>query len=93
MNFVSPPCPKCGVACPWCGKRRNHTRASRAAISEALTQEIEELRPAYVSVDAVKQIMAMYWLDRPEGFWAKLSWAWRLVFWTERKAIGWGGES
>lgn len=66
--------------------------ATRASIDLVLTQEIDELRPAHVSTAAVKQIVAMIWLERPDGFWARVRWAWRLLRWTEHRAV-WGGES
>jgi hypothetical protein len=45
-----------------------------------LGEVIEQSRAIYVPPAAVKQVVALRWLGRPDATWARMRWAWRL-FW------------
>jgi len=56
------------------------SRGSLAHMDFVASSAIDFEKPCGVSLDMIKPRLALFWLKRPEGFFARLVWALRLAW-------------
>lgn len=62
------------------GLENRAARGTLAHLDFEITLVLRQELPCGISPEMAKPELALYWLSRPNGFWARLRWAWGLVW-------------